>query len=417
MSSTETRITKAVTHGLSRIFLCLALSLTFGLAWPVWAQDDDGYAPMEVWLVTYGPGEISWQSFGHNAIWIRDQELGLNHVFNFGFFDFKQESFYQRFLMGKLLYFSAAQPAEREFSQYIDENRSIRAQRLNLSADQSFQLAEYLLSEVQPQNRDYLYDYYTNNCSTRVRDALDMALGGALSANSEPEPATQNWRDHTRRLTVSNFWLYLGLELGLGSEVDKAISRWDEFFIPSELAAAVAGARVSGPEGDQPLAMEDVMLFVSSLDAPPVQPARWWPRYLMMGMAVLTVAWLAGRLSPLLTPLRLVRLWLLLGGLTGAALVFFWFFTDHQVARSNLNLLVFNPVWLLFAARKHHQYAGVALLLVSLGALLMVWLPPAQYNLDVLATFLPLNIASGLLLFRRSSQPANLPGVPAAEGQ
>jgi hypothetical protein len=244
-----------------------------------------------------------------------------------------------------------------------------------------------------------------------------MALAGALSANSEPEPATQSWRDHTRRLTIGNFWLYLGLELGLGSEVDKAISRWDEFFIPSELAAAVAGARISGPEGDQPLAMEDVMLFVSSLDAPPAQPARWWPRYLMMGMAALTVAWLAGRLSPLLTPLRLVRLWLLLGGLTGAALVFFWFFTDHQVARSNLNLLVFNPVWLLFAVWKHHQYAGVALLLVSFGALLMVWLPPAQYNLDVLAAFLPLNIASGLLLFRRSSQPSNLPGVPAAEGQ
>jgi hypothetical protein len=413
MSSTEARITKAVTRSLFRIFLYLALSL----AWPVWAQDEKGYAPMEVWLVTYGPGEISWQSFGHNAIWIRDRELGLNHVFNFGFFDFKQEAFYQRFLMGKLLYFSAAQPAEREFSLYIDENRSIRAQRLKLSADQSFQLAEYLLSEVQPQNRDYLYDYYTNNCSTRVRDALDLALGGALSANSELEPATQSWRDHTRRLTVGNFWLYLGLELGLGSEVDKAISRWDEFFIPSELAAAVAGTRISGPEGDQLLVMEDVMLFESSLDAPPVQPARWWPRYLLMGMAALTVAWLAGRLSPLLTPLRLVRLWLLLGGLTGAALVFFWFFTDHQVARSNLNLLVFNPVWLLFAAWKHHQYAGAALLLISLGALLMVWLPPAQYNLDVLAAFLPLNIVSGLLLFRCSSPPANLPDVPVAEGQ
>lgn len=413
MSSIETPVTKVVTHSLSRIFLCLAISL----AWPAWAQDDKGYAPMEVWLVTYGPGEISWQRFGHNAIWIRDQELELNHVFNFGFFDFRQKAFFQRFLLGKLLYFSAAQPAEREFSLYIDENRSIRAQRLNLSADQSLQLAEYLLSEVQPQNRDYLYDYYTNNCSTRVRDALDLALDGALSTKSQPVPATQTWRDHTRRLTIGDFWLYLGLELGLGSEVDKAISHWDEFFIPSELAVAIAGASVPGPEGDEPLVLEDVMLFESSMDAPPVQTDRWWPRYLLMGLAVLAVAWLAGRMWPLLTAMRLVRLWLLLGGMTGAALVFFWFFTDHQVAKLNLNLLVFNPAWLFFAAWKRHQYAAVALLLISLVALLMVWLPPAQYNLDVLAAFLPLNIASGLVLFRHPSRPANPPGVPAAEGQ
>jgi hypothetical protein len=47
----------------------------------------------EVWLVTYGPGEIYWQRFGHNGIWIRDEGLGLDHVFNFGFFDFEQEGF------------------------------------------------------------------------------------------------------------------------------------------------------------------------------------------------------------------------------------------------------------------------------------------------------------------------------------
>jgi hypothetical protein len=88
-------------------------------------------AGTEVWLVTYGPGEIYWQRFGHNAIWIRDPALGLDHVFNFGFFDFAQEDFFLRFLQGRMLYFSAAQPARDEFAAYIDENRSIRAQRLD----------------------------------------------------------------------------------------------------------------------------------------------------------------------------------------------------------------------------------------------------------------------------------------------
>ena len=201
-------------------FLLLVLLVTSaGLR----AQTD---APrMEIWLVTYGPGEISWQRFGHNAIWVRDQSSRLDHVFNFGFFDFEQEAFYRRFLQGKLLYFSAAQPAEREFSSYNNENRSIRAQRHYLSEEQAFNLAEYLICEIQPENRDYLYDYYVNNCSTRIRDALDLALDGALSATYEAEKAFQNWRDHTRRLTAPDFWLYLGLEVGLGGHIDRQNSR------------------------------------------------------------------------------------------------------------------------------------------------------------------------------------------------
>ena len=96
----------------------------------------------EAWLVTYGPGEIYWQRFGHNAIWIRDPGLGLDHVFNFGFFDFRQQDFFLRFLQGRMLYFSAARPAREEFAEYIDENRSIRAQKLDLSAQQKLRLVE-----------------------------------------------------------------------------------------------------------------------------------------------------------------------------------------------------------------------------------------------------------------------------------
>lgn len=363
-------------------------------------QADESNSGMEAWLITYGPGEISWQRFGHNAIWIRDKDLRLDHVFNFGFFDFNQESFYTRFLQGRLWYFSAAELAEREFSQYINENRSIRAQKLNLSAEQSLRLAEYLLHEIQPENRDYLYDYYTNNCSTRIRDALDLALGGVLAARFDSVTAEQSWRDHTRRLTIDDYWLYLGLEIGLGSKVDQLISQWDEFFIPAELAAAVAELSVPGASGEQPFVLEDIMMFESSLEPAPVRPASWWPRYLLLSAVMLACAWLACLLVPALTSLRLARAWLVLAGVAGSALVFFWFFTDHQAARPNLNLLVLNPLWWFLAAWRRHKAAGIFLLLLSLLAVIMLILPPEQYNLDVLAAFLPLNIVSGLVLFR-----------------
>jgi hypothetical protein len=179
------RIMRAVCCGLIYMAVMSSWSSTFAA--------DEPALSTEVWLVTYGPGEIYWQRFGHNAIWIRDTGLGLDHVFNFGFFDFEQENFFLRFLQGRLLYFSAAQPAQREFSNYIDENRSIRAQRLKLSPEQSLRLVEYLVDEVQPENRDYLYDYYTNNCSTRVsweqRLIIPSACGMSFSYRlSWPHP-------------------------------------------------------------------------------------------------------------------------------------------------------------------------------------------------------------------------------------
>lgn len=401
---------------LMRRMCCGLIYLLVLFAWPPVFAAEDPAPSTEVWLITYGPGEIYWQRYGHNAIWIRDADLGLDHVFNFGFFDFKQDKFFLRFLQGRLLYFSAAQAAQREFSSYIDENRSIHAQRLRLSAEQSLRLVEYLVDEVQPENRDYLYDYYINNCSTRVRDALDLALDGALSKHFRPLMAEQGFRDHTRRLTAADFWIYLGLETVLGANIDQPISRWDELFIPSELATSLADMNQFAVDGMQPLIVEDVMLYQSSLQAPATKPANGWPKYLLMSIGFLVIAWLACRFLRLITPMRLVQAWLLISGLVGVAMLFFWFFTDHTAAAHNLNLLVFNPLWWLILYYKSSRFAGPALILFSILALLMVLLPPHQYTLDVLAAFLPLNVAAGLfLVFRNRRFPqAGPPGVPAA---
>jgi hypothetical protein len=359
-----------------------------------------------VWLVTYGPGELYWQRFGHNGIWIRDQDLGLDHVFNFGFFDFAQQDFFLRFLQGRMLYFSAAQPAQSEFAQYIDENRSIRLQKLALDGEQSLRLADFLVREVQPQNRDYLYDYYWNNCSTRVRDALDLALGGRLSGTFSGEPAGQDFRDHTRRLTAGNAWLYLGLELVLGKPVDRSISRWDEFFIPAELADGVA--KMTGASG---LVQEDVLLYQSTLQPPPEKaPSGWW-LYLLCSVAVVALlAFITTKLRPGRS-LALARSWLTVGGLCGVAMVFFWFGTDHAVAAGNFNLLLFNPLFILINLARFRRgvawfaVAGVALaLLQSLVHSFLTW-PPGQYTADVVAALGPVNLWAAWLCLRRP--PAN----------
>jgi hypothetical protein len=382
--------------------LCLAAFLSF-IARAAHAIEESHLASdTQVWLVTYGPGEIYWESFGHNAIWIRDPELGLDHVFNFGFFDFEQEDFFLHFLQGRLLYFSAAVLAQQEFSQYIDENRSIRAQRLVLTQEQALGLADFLVNQVQPENRDYLYDYFWNNCSTRVRDALDEALGGQIRAVYSGAPARQTMRDLVRRLTVGNYWLYLGLELGMGSSTDQPASRWDEFFIPGELADGMSHLTVTTGSQAQPVVAEDVVLYSSTLPAMPAATGQWWPRYLGAALGLLIVSLVLSRWVAVLRPEYLARTWLLVSGLVGALVLYLAFMTDHTAAGDNMNLIICNPLWILCCAGRKLAVLVARLVLISgATALAFTVLPPHQYNADVLALFLPLNTIAALVLVRR----------------
>lgn len=358
--------------------------------------------PAEAWLVTYGPGEIYWQRFGHNAIWIRDSARRLDHVFNFGFFDFEQEQFLLRFLLGRMLYFSAARPAAEEFADYVSENRSIRVQRLDLEPGQIERLREFLLNEVRPENRNYLYDYYENNCSTRVRDAIDMAIGGSLSAQYRYLPGELTRREHTRRLTLPDPLLYLGLEIVLGAPVDAPASMWDEMFIPALLAEGAGALDVGSAAGPRPLVTEDRVMFRSTLPSPAEVPVRTWPRYLAFSLGLLAVVWLLTRLAGPNTAVVLARTWLTLAGVAGLALVFFWVGTDHGVASLNMNLLVFNPLWLWLATWRRGNPGVLPIVAgISVLAAVMPLFPPQQHTQDVLAAFLPLNLAAAATLARR----------------
>lgn len=350
----------------------------------------------ETWLVTYSPGDVYWQRFGHNAIWLRDPERGLDHTFNFGFFDFGQANFLQRFVTGRMLYFSAAQPAAREFSQYQRENRSVRAQELQLQPDQFARLREHLVRQVQPEHRDYLYDYYLDNCSTRIRDALDVALDGEFARANMARQAEQNFRDHTRRSVAEDFWYYLGLETALALPVDRDISAWEEMFLPDKVAEAVAEFQTR----NGPLAGAEHVIFRSEGPLPPDQPPSIWWRYLAAGLGLALLFMLLGRMvGPAMLDGSALA-WLLLASTGGILLLLLWLFTDHQVTGPNLNLLLLNPLFLLGLWPGLRRWTGW-LMLAGLGlAMLQGLFPAAQYNLDVVAFVAPLNGACAVWLLR-----------------
>ncbi len=155
--------------------LLLALLPSGGAAQEAVTSPDG--STLSIALVTMGPGTRVWERFGHNAVWVRDTISGFDRVYNYGMFSFQQEGYVQRFLQGRLLYWMMGFESPRHFGAYVAADRSLWVQELNLTPEQRAELAAFLEWNDTPENRFYRYDYYLDNCSTRIRDARSSEDG------------------------------------------------------------------------------------------------------------------------------------------------------------------------------------------------------------------------------------------------
>jgi Domain of unknown function (DUF4105) len=382
---------------------------------------------LRVYLMTMGPGERVWERFGHNAIWIGDPASPPDTAYNYGLFDFQQENFLLRFIRGQMWYWMAGFPAEAYVHTYVRDNRSVWVQELNLPPAARLQLREYLRWNEQPEHRFYHYDYYRDNCSTRVRDALDRVLGGAIEAQTAGLPTGTTYRSHTQRLTTNDPPVYTGLLLALGPGVDRPISAWEEMLLPMALREHARRVVLPGPNGTtMPLVAHERTLFESTAPQPPDAPPSWLPWYLTLGAIVGGLATLLG-LAAGGTERRWARVglglssvfWGVFGGLGGVVLAGLWALTDHVMAYRNENLFQLNPFLLGLAFLVPLGLAGVgragswarllalALAGLSLAGFVLQGIPGLdQVNGPIIALLLPihLGVAAGLLLATRPAR-------------
>ncbi len=309
-------------------------------------------AALEVSLLTVGPGEIYWQRFGHNAIVIHDPVRGQAVSYNYGMFDFEEANFFVNFLRGRMTYqISAEDPAE-EIAWYTGEGRSITRQDLRLSAAQASALQAYLENNLLPENRRYRYDYFTANCSTRVRDALDSVLGGALHRQMVSPSRGFSYRLLADALMTPQSWLMAVIDIGLGPFADQRLSYWNDSFVPMQLMDHLREMKVADEHGElQPLVKSEQVIAKSRLPAAPALPPDLrWP-FLGVGLAlgVLLLVLSSRRQSAAARRAFAVLAFTfsLLCGLIGLVLLGLWGFTEHQAAWRNENLLVFSPLCLL----------------------------------------------------------------------
>ncbi|MGH7515715.1 MAG: DUF4105 domain-containing protein [Gemmatimonadales bacterium] len=305
---------------------------------------------LQVFLMTFGPGRQVWERFGHNAIWIHDPADSTDLAYNYGLFDFHQQNFLVRFARGQMWYWMAGFPAAAYVAQYERDNRSIWIQELELPPRAKVQLQEFLRWNAEPEHRYYHYDYYRDNCSTRVRDAIDRVLNGAIRRQTDTVPAGTTYRFHTQRLTANDPLIFTALLAALGPGVDRTITAWDEMFLPLKMRSWVRTVSVPGPDGRSlPLVRSERTIFESSALPPPDAPPNWLPRYLLLGLAIAGGVVLLARRARTSAVARFGFLawtgcWLVVTGLAGLILAGLWGLTDHVMAYRNENLLQLDPL-------------------------------------------------------------------------
>jgi hypothetical protein len=400
------------------------------------AQPSQADTTLRIILLTMGPGDEVWEKFGHNAIWVHDPVAGTDKAYNYGMFDFRQKNFILNFARGRMNYWIEGFDAYLTLDHYRLLNRSVWAQELNLTPQQARQVRDYLEWNERPENRFYRYDYYRDNCSTRVRDVLDRVLGGALGRATKSLPAGVTYRWHTQRLVgegAENVPIYTAINTGLGPAADRPISRWEEMFLPMKLRDEVRALRVPGPNGRMiPLVAREQTVNTASRPAEAAGPPHWLIGYLLAGLAIGGLIALMAAMVPRHWSARAVYsvvggLWVLFAGVGGLVLLGLWTVTDHAIAYRNLNLFQLSPFALplvvclpalAYGRRWAPRWAVRLSLLVAamsvLGVVLKVLPWFRQVNGEMIALALPVNLAIAWSAWRLAGSPRLIATKPAA---
>jgi hypothetical protein len=386
---------------------------------------------LTVYLLTFGWGDVVWERFGHNAIWIKDRTRGTDVTYNWGMFDFNQPHFLARFLTGDTRYWMEAIDFAPMVSYYKQHNRSILAQELNLTPAQRLKLQQFVEWNALPQNKFYRYDYYRDNCSTRLRDALDHALSGQLQLATVSRPTSGTYRWHTQRLMKGDIPLYTGVTLALGHPADKPLSMWEEMFLPVRMANDFRSISIADSSGSKiPLVRSETALFTAGRPPEPSAPPNYLPWFVATGILVAGVIIAlvrsaeGGHRLAFFGATAIATLWSLVAGLGGTALVIVWLFTKHYFMSRNENLMHLNPLSLALVILIPLSVYGVrggsrALKLsgfvaaLSLFGFVLQGIPLFdQKNGEIIALALPINLAvwwtvHRLTHYRRTSLPSS----------
>ncbi len=296
-------------------------------------------------LITCGAGNEFYLRFGHSAIRIVDSATGVDYAYNYGTFDFDTPHFYWNFARGMMNYCLSRTPFQLFLSTYDYEQRSVWEQPLNLSPQQVRNLYLMLEWNYQPENRYYKYDFFRDNCATRVRDMIESSLGHSSIHYSQSQAGKSYRRYVHRSVDATQQWWMLGVDLLLGLPADKPCDARDVMFHPIHMMETMQQSTFDGRSSSGNPIVAPAVQLLSDHRTP---LANSIPPLAVFALLFLLVAfstwrgWWQAWMDSLLFALA---------GVVGLVLCFMWFGTDHWCTRWNPNILWASPLLVLVAIR------------------------------------------------------------------
>ncbi|MBP5189287.1 MAG: DUF4105 domain-containing protein [Bacteroidales bacterium] len=364
--------------------------------------DSSAYAS----ILTCGPGDEFYETFGHSALRICDTANDVDIVFNYGMFSFDEPHFYLKFAGGQLNYYVSKQKFENFILEYHYYGRWVMEQRLRLTPTELQTLYDALTTNALPENKYYLYDFFRDNCATRIRDKIDEALDGRSILDNSYTTPEASYRNLIYKYTNGTLlWWRLGVDLLLGSRCDKPMTKSQYMYIPMEMMTQLDTMHLA----DGNTLSEPIVQLLTDKRVPmkkSISPTFcFWILFAVILLLTLLahrnkwkLYWLDGILFTVVSLVSLL-------------LAYMWFGSNHWCTKANPNLLWANPLFLILLFRLRHRNTAVTIVTACflLAALLGWVLLPIQLNSAVLPIVLMLLVRLADRIFKQKESQTKTP--------
>lgn len=342
-------------------------------------------------LITCSPGEEVYSKFGHTAIRIKDVESGTDIVFNYGIFSFETKNFYYKFIKGETDYQLGVYDTKYFLPEYALRNSMVWEQVLNLSVPEKKALIDILLSNYEPQNRLYRYNFAFDNCSTRPRDKLLAALHGYVIFQDNSDAKT--FRQWVGYYVGTDTWLKFGIDLAFGMDADRFATVSESAFLPEVLMAELQTAQIKTPDGQNRKLVTERTILVEKKDKVE-EKTSWLFKPISFSILLLIIG-------------TIITIWdrkrrhhhkpfdsalLFLSGFGGIIVFYLMFFSVHPLVKYNLNILWLNPLNIIVAV--------------------LIWIRPFRIGLFFYQIANILFLVAALFAFALSAQDFNIASFP-----
>lgn len=351
----------------------------------------------EVSVITVEAGEALNDTWGHSAIRIKDRKLGFDIVYNYGTYDFNTPNFYTKFMQGKLLFDLGVNKFPDFLRHYKRQNRGVIEQVLDLTQAQKQAYFDYLQNNAKPENSKYLYEFFFDNCATKIRVVNTEILNKEVTYHDELFNDDVTFRDLIYQKLDNHPWGKFGIDIALGSVIDRKATPKEFTFLPSYIFENFKHAQINKDGKVLPLVKQTNFLYKQRETV--IKNSIITP-LLMFSLLALLVLFLTYRdFKYKIQNRHLDFIILLVTGLVGLLVVLLWFATDHSATKNNYNIFwAFLPnLYFAFYVYKTKKETFLKkyylLLLVLIFIQILLWLFKVEvFNLAMIPILLMLSV-------------------------